>query len=91
MSCWAVRTAARRPRTDHDACLPCSVGMRGGVPGVPALALTAWLAGERGDAALADACGAHMRAVYGPPSDWSATVDLVRRAWPPPGRAGMGD
>jgi hypothetical protein len=37
------------------------------------LALTAWLARERGDAALAEACGAHIVAVYGLPSDWSAT------------------
>jgi hypothetical protein len=37
------------------------------------LALTAWLAGERGDAALADACGAHIRSAFGPPSDWSDT------------------
>jgi hypothetical protein len=34
MSCSAARTAPRRPRTDHDECFPCSVGMRGGEPGV---------------------------------------------------------
>jgi hypothetical protein len=38
------------------------------------LALTAWLAPDRGDAALADACGGHMQAVYGLPPDWLANT-----------------
>ncbi len=35
------------------------------------LARTAWLARDRGDAALAGACDAHILAVYGPRAAWS--------------------
>jgi hypothetical protein len=41
------------------------------------LSRTAWLARERGDAALAEACGAHVLAVYGPRAEWSDAMQAA--------------